>query len=153
MHQLCKLRFPNRQYMKVTLKPCPAQNNGVDCGVFAIANALELCLGRLPEQMSFNIQYMRPHLLQCLKTQQITPFPKVSTPGKLVGLNAVLYYPIYCSCRDTFFYSDALNDGELVMIKCCRCGKRFHKKCANVEIGVFLDQSLFKNWNCGDCSQ
>ena len=33
---------------------------------------------------------------------------------------------------DTYFLNDALQDGELVMIACCKCGERYHKKCMDV---------------------
>ena len=150
VHQICNIRYTAHKFLKLTLKPTPMQTNGVDCGVFAIANALELCIGRSPSDCRYDIPAMRPHLLYCLEKEQITPFPKLEGQGIFAGLNAVLYYRIYCCFRDTYFRSD-INDENRIMIKCSKCGEHYHKGCHNVATEVFLDQFAVKNWSCANC--
>ena len=151
VHQICNIRNTTHKFLKLTLKPTPMQTNGVDCGVFAIANALELCIGRSPSDCRYDIPAMRPHLLHCLEKEQITPFPKLEGRGTFAGLNAVLYYRIYCCCRDTYFRSDIINNEDRIMIKCSKCGEHYHKGCHNVATEVFLDRSALLNWSCANC--
>ena len=53
------------------------QQNGSDCGVFAIAFATCIIYGIKPEEVSFDIPKMRPHLVECLRSYTIVPFPIV----------------------------------------------------------------------------
>ena len=52
------------------------QQGGVDCGVFAIAYAVELAFGNNPADFVFDQRNMRKHLLSSLENRCITPFPK-----------------------------------------------------------------------------
>ena len=51
------------------------QANGSDCGVFSIAFVTSLVYGQNPANVTFIINQMRPHLLQCLRGGVMTPFP------------------------------------------------------------------------------
>ena len=55
--------------------PVQQQKNLSDCGVFSIAFATSLLYGQNTMNVTYNINQMRPHLLQCLKGGNITPFP------------------------------------------------------------------------------
>lgn len=55
--------------------PVQQQTNDSNCGVFAIAFAVPLALGRNPKQVTFDTPRMRPHLAACLKPQKISMFP------------------------------------------------------------------------------
>jgi hypothetical protein len=55
--------------------PVQQQNNGSDCGVFAIAFATSLALGTDPRYITFDVPRMRPHLTACLKDGKISMFP------------------------------------------------------------------------------
>ena len=59
----------------ITSVPVQQQHNGSDCSIFAIAFAACLVYGHKPEDFTFDIARMRPHLLQCLKDGTITMFP------------------------------------------------------------------------------
>lgn len=54
------------------------QENGNDCGCFAVAYVETLCQGQDPAIVQFKQSEMRAHLLQCLKTGELTPFPATS---------------------------------------------------------------------------
>lgn len=51
------------------------QKGSVDCGLFAIAFLTALCHGQRPEKLRIQQAELRPHLLKCLKSQELTPFP------------------------------------------------------------------------------
>lgn len=55
--------------------PVQQQLNGFDCGVFAVAFATCLVYGTKPDNINFDLSKIRQHLYDCLKNNQITPFP------------------------------------------------------------------------------
>ena len=62
-------------FQKLEYAPCQQQTNGSDCGVFAIVFATSLVLGSTPQDMTFDIAKMRPHLVACLRAGAMTQFP------------------------------------------------------------------------------
>ena len=75
----------------VEISPVHQQNGIVDCGVFAIAFATDLCHG-------FDQKKMRRHLISCLEKKRFQPFPKIQGT---VNINAreFITIKVYCSCR------------------------------------------------------
>ena len=61
--------------VEITSMPVQQQQNGSDCGIFAITFSTCIVYGLDPRDMTFDIPRMRPHLSQCLKDGIITPFP------------------------------------------------------------------------------
>lgn len=59
----------------LNIKSCQQQDNGVDCGVFAIANAYALCTGVPVGDLRYNAKKMREHLVMCLCGREFSPFP------------------------------------------------------------------------------
>lgn len=59
----------------LTYVPTQQQNNGSDCGIFAVAIATCLTLGMSPTHVTFDIPKMRTHLAHCLKQGKIDMFP------------------------------------------------------------------------------
>jgi len=64
-------------FIGLTNIPVQQQENGSDCGVFAIAFDTCLVYGCDPKEYTFNISRMRPHLIECLRTGTITLFPSL----------------------------------------------------------------------------
>ena len=62
-------------FQKLEYAPCQQQTNGSDCVVFAIAFATSLVLGSSPQDMTFDIAKMHPHLVVCLRAGAMTQFP------------------------------------------------------------------------------
>ena len=58
--------------------PSIPKTNGADCGVFASAYAAELSGNTQGVQALFDVKAMRPHLIQCLEMESLTPFPKLA---------------------------------------------------------------------------
>ena len=61
--------------VEITSMPVQQEQNGSDCGIFAIAFSTCIVFDLDPRDMTFDIPRMRPHLSQCLKDGIITPFP------------------------------------------------------------------------------
>lgn len=55
---------------------CQKQVGGTDCGLFAIANAMEVLAGNDVSQVVFDQTMMRKHLASCFENNKMTPFPK-----------------------------------------------------------------------------
>ena len=49
-HEICHLRRCNKKQLRINTGSLQRQGNGVDCGVFAIALAVELVFGESPEK-------------------------------------------------------------------------------------------------------
>ena len=60
---------------KITIPRVHQQTGGADCGLFAIANAVELAEGGCPRNVTYNQERMRVHLILCLEKKQICQFP------------------------------------------------------------------------------
>lgn len=56
------------------------QEGGVDCGLFAIANLVEVLNGGDPRKIRMDQQKMRMHFFKCLSNQKWESFPKQSRP-------------------------------------------------------------------------
>ena len=77
LRQLQQLYGVNHSNQYVVLN-CQQQNNSSDCGVFAIANAVELALGDVQNVASvrYDTTKMRSHLKECLRLGEMRPFPR-----------------------------------------------------------------------------
>ena len=67
----------------VSLPDVHRQRGARDCGLFAIANCLELALGRDPTDVIFDQSQMRSHLAACFEKELLTPFPRRATRSSL----------------------------------------------------------------------
>ena len=52
------------------------QEGSVDCGLFALANLVEVLHGGDPRRARFYQKDMRMHLFRCISEQRWEPFPK-----------------------------------------------------------------------------
>ena len=109
-----------KDFIKLQFTDTGKQAGGNDCGVFAVAFAVSLCLGELPENVCFDQDRMRDHLVMCLEKQTFSMFPCNGRrqPKKFHTKTLV---PVYCICRLPSIQSSPL-------IKCSRCKRGFHGK-------------------------
>ena len=63
------------------------QTNGRDCGVFAIAFAVDLCAGKDPGRREYDHRGIRSHIVNCFKVRALSPFP--STGERILKLSSV----------------------------------------------------------------
>jgi len=77
--------------------PVQQQNDALDCDLFAIAFAVEICRGKNPREVAGK---MGDHLLTCLEMRRFELFPKKRYRSKQrVPLSASKVYSIYRFCH------------------------------------------------------
>ena len=54
------------------------QEGTLDCGLFSIANVVEVCLGNNPENVPYDQNKMRSHLKECFNAGVLNPLPRGS---------------------------------------------------------------------------
>ena len=140
----CGLLLKSNQ-KKIILRSmnCQQQTGSNDCGLFAIANATELCFGGKPSSVIYDQSSMRKHLQNCFLQDKLTPFPKedvrVEISSEVDGTSEI---KVYCSCR-------LPEDKKQRMAKCMKCSEWFHEKCLKIPKSVFSRKS---SYNCPDCT-
>ena len=55
------------------------QIGGKDCGLFAIAYDIDLLIGNDQDKIRYDQTRMRHHLIACLTSEKVTPYPKYRT--------------------------------------------------------------------------
>ena len=81
MLQIAKIYSPPHPVDTLTIHILSVQQQqGIrDCGIFAIATAIEVCNGNNPERVQFNQKLMRGHLIiKCLSQRKLTGFSKIT---------------------------------------------------------------------------
>ncbi|KAL5506352.1 hypothetical protein EMCRGX_G007973 [Ephydatia muelleri] len=77
---------------------CQYQQGSEDCGLFAIANACELCFGGDPSVVKYTQDDMRKHLLKAFDTLRLMQFPSKMRRVSQHVLQRE-FIDIYCTCR------------------------------------------------------
>ena len=62
----------------VSLMNIGKQKGGIDCGLFAVAVLTSLANGVDVTKVKFDQALMRPHLVNCIDSKGMTPFPSSS---------------------------------------------------------------------------
>ena len=132
---------PNNSY-NITFSKVQPQLTG-ECGIHAVANAVEYCLTKLIENVHFDREKMTTHCMQCLEAGEFTPFPKKGrTKGRLTVKPAKsIILTCHCICGLPDFIED------LVQCEKVTCGKWFHFSCTDYNI----NESSSKAWHCKSC--
>ena len=78
-NQLSQLFSPDDSLPNFNQVKCISQKGNKDCGVFAIAYAVDILNGNLPHQYTYDQTKMRDHLITCYEQNRLTPFPKYTT--------------------------------------------------------------------------
>ena len=115
------------------------QQNGCDCGLFALAYATALCLGQNPQSLLFKQSVMRAHLLKCLEEEDMKPFPCKTVNRAQKSKTGEI--EIFCKCRT--------QEGGR-MVSCTGCGEWYHEECMPIPKQVWRKNSKYK-WYCGNC--
>ena len=116
---------------------CQYQQGSEDCGLFAIANACELCFGGDPSVVKYTQDNMRKHLLKAFDTLRLMQFPSKMRRVSQHVLQRE-FIDIYCTCRMP-------NNGR-PMIQCEVCKEWYHVDCVRAPRKV-LNSSV--RWCCG----
>ena len=108
----------------VELPPAQIQQGGVDCGLFAIANAYELAAGNDPSDVSFDQGKMRKHLVQCLEKGRFEPFPRQSNTARF-NERKTCDINLFCYCSMPECSDD--------MVQCELCEEWLHMSCEGLK--------------------
>ena len=118
-------------------------SSSLDCGVFAIANAVEFCFNGYPElekknrTWDFDTYVIRQHLLECLINEEFTIFPKIKVSPVAMNVD-VFDIKIDCLCG-------LANITGSMMVSCDHCRKWFHQNCSNQK------NLNISSWLCDNC--
>ena len=91
---------PGRE-MEVTIPRLQQQNNCNDCGLFAIANAVEISYNQYPweRRVLFMKDEMRGHLIKCFEEEKFTRFPSKANNYKSTKKKIYFYYLLLWNAR------------------------------------------------------
>lgn len=115
------------------------QEEGDDCGLFAIAYAVMLCFNEDPCKATYNQDIMREALVKSFEKMDIVSYKTNVVTIDNSKRPKILYEwtcSVHCSCRKP---DDGLEMGE-----CSECKVWFHKECVKTN---FSD-----NWLCRQCA-
>ena len=134
--------------MKIIMKSVQQQTSHVDCGVFAIAFATALAFGQDPSKLRFDVPKMRQHLVECLKSKKMSPFPEMKPGSSDVVLSKRKFYTVelFCSCRMP--YEKPKSEADL-MAQCGSCKEWFHQRCEKIALEIFKASGM--NFLCAMC--
>ena len=108
-----------------------------DCGIFAIAYAVETCHGNDVQKSIFDQKSMRKHLHDCFNYGVITSFPQqLKRQSVIRSVYKVERVRVYCSCKMP-------EEFDVKMISCDKCHAWFHFKCVNLKLNQHP-----KTWKC-----
>ena len=143
--QLCAIYANNSHSLEVLLSTNNQQSNGVDCGVFAIANLTNFAYSMKYENESmftneFDVEKIRPHLITSFEAQKFREFPitKVKPAHKFHKVTI----PMDCiNCDQPNVFED--------MLQCDRCCKWMHYSCNIIEV----PKPTPEKWWCSNCKK
>lgn len=130
----------NHSSLTIHRQSVQQQKGDVDCGLFAVAYATEVCLGRNPEEAMFLQSGMRSHLHRCISRGVMSSFPRalqIDPEAVLRPTRGVLTVQVFCYCKMPAQY-------DASMIECETCGRWYHCRC--VQISDVPD-----HWDCPQC--
>ena len=79
--QIARIYYSKKEKFTVEMVPVHQQVGSEDCGVFAIAYAVELAFGGDPRAVIYRQESMRSHLESCLCEGKPSPFPRGPRPA------------------------------------------------------------------------
>ncbi|CAG2232922.1 unnamed protein product [Mytilus edulis] len=105
-YQLTQIYGKDKKKLIIRIPDVQKQQNSIDCGLFAIANALEFCQTGFKggTHITYEQKYMREHLIHCLENGKFTHFPKNNfgkTPKNLKTKTHIISINCDCGKPDT----------------------------------------------------
>ena len=92
------------------------QKNGVGCRLFFIAFTASLAFGEDLSNSTYDSAALRPHLIKCLTSGRISPFPKIEGKRVVRCKPSTHTVEIFCSCRTPW---TAQRNSSYDMAQCC----------------------------------
>ena len=141
IEQICAILCTPNDAVHLHFMDTVKQTNHSDCGLYAIAFAVDLCSGQDVCKRNYSAVLMRPHLLNCLQNRRFTPFPASDRPISSRAIAQKKSVHVRCYCR--------MPDAGL-MIQCDSCKEWFHKEC-DISIPKKAWNNKKYKWNCKKC--
>jgi hypothetical protein len=141
---MSSLLYTQEKKMTYIVKSCQRQSNGYDCGVFAIAFATSLANGEDPASRLYNPKKLRAHLVDCLASGTLTPFPSDPIRAKR-SWEIVQEEELFCTCRRTGWEKKGLT---LLGCDTKGCEGWYHTICIKDCPKNFDD-----DWFCDNCKK
>ena len=148
--QMSMIYGKGKTVVPVKIPNVQQQKNSIDCGVFAIVFMVEFCfnnfIGR--DNVNFDTNTMRDHLIKCIESQQVSPFPKTKpTRTKVLSLkNTSVNFSIEKECTARCNLPNLFED----MVCCDRCSAWYHYGCVLSNNSNTFSGSL--SFTCSNCS-
>ena len=76
-NQIVSIISSSKNTVMCLYQPCQQQIGGIDCGLFTIAFAVDICMGQNVASISYNQSAMCQHLHNCFKAKYFTSFPRL----------------------------------------------------------------------------
>ena len=146
IHQIAAYSFCLGNELIIHVMPVQQQKNGVDCGLFSIAFATSLAFGEDPSNSTYDSAALRPHLIKCLTSGRIAPFPKIEGKRVVRCKPSTHTVEIFCSCRTPW---TAQRNSNYDMAQCCMCSEWYHKRCEKIPLAGFCGKQ--ETWFCRGC--
>ena len=150
LKSIAQICYCQEESLYITHASVQQQRNSLDCGLFAIAFAVDLAVENPPSIARYDTSKMRDHLLTCLQLKEFTPFPRCEKRAS-TSRPYTLSFNVFCICRGMYFEGDG-EDPKHFMAMCSNCLEWFHRGCMNIPKKVFLSEKFHEEWKCQKCS-
>ena len=135
--------------INVEVRCVQQQYGGADCGLFAIAQATSIANGIDPRKVKYDQTKMRGHLVTCLESNDLTPFPHANTLRPVMVVAQHHQITKYCKCKKYIPSSE--------MVECDVCKQWYHYKCVGFPNDISGDTARFmivhNMYKCSKCIQ
>ena len=97
-NQICCITQFKGENIKIDIVPVQQQQNGFDCGVYAMAFMVSFVNKEDLASTSFDEKKLGDHLYDCYKQRRLIPFPsaKKNVTRNTAKSNSI---ELFCSCR------------------------------------------------------
>ena len=139
----CKGKYIHIRHVNVQ-----RQSGSADCGIFAIAFSLALCMGVDPNTITIDQGSSRAHLLTCFQCRKLKEFPIMKKPRRLSSkrVSVEKKVKLFCVCWMPYSRDE---DFKNPMAQCCRCKNWYHQHCAEIPNMIFNHKDM--DWICKAC--
>ena len=99
IHPIAAYSFCPENELIIHVMSVQQQKNGVGCRLFSIAFATSLAFGEDLSNSIYDSAGLRPHLIKCLTSGRIAPFPEIERKRVARCKSSTHTVEIICSCR------------------------------------------------------
>ena len=144
VRQACIMMRDSGEILKINVVDVQVQSGFTDCGLFAIAMAIDLCARVDPYERCYSQSLMRQHLTDCFENGDncIEAFPSIAgdTPKRIIHQVTL---QLFCVCQ--------MPEMSRRMVCCDLCETWYHEGCVPMSEEVFTDDEDLLSWMCCQC--